>query len=525
MKFVFRNNTIERFFSKEYAFSGYDDISVVPADSESYVWWYQLPIKYEQDVLAEEVRGFAQKLGFVLSQVDSKKQFIALTMDIMYSVQFADDDYQLTQAVDNYNAALYEAERSHSNVKVIDIREFTRQFPTNELIDWKFYFISQMGMNPKLNKQFKAWFERKLESIALNRKKCLVLDLDNTLWGGVLGEDGIEGIKIGGDYPGKAFLYWQEALRQLSKSGGILTVCSKNNEVDVLEAWDKNPFIILKKDAFSAYRINWTDKASNIKELAEELNIGLDSFVFVDDNPTERELVKLVLPMVAVPDFPEQPYMFPEFFKQLVYDYFKVYSVTDEDRKKTEQYKANAARAHAQASFSDFDKFLESLDIQISIEAANEFNIQRIAQMTQKTNQFNLTTHRYTDANVRGFVDAGWKVWCISVADKFGDNGVTGAIMVTPSGEIDTFLLSCRILGKGIEIAFAKKVMSMLAASGIEALTATYLPTAKNAQVKDFYEKCGFTCMAESEDGSKDYSIDLKTADLSIKELYHITVK
>ena len=523
MKYVFRNNTVERFFSKDYAFSGYDDISVIPADSESYVWCYQVPIKYEQEVLAEEVRGYAQKLGFVLSQIDSKKQFIALTMDILYSVTFTDDDYQLTQAVDGYNAVLYEAERAHSNVKVIDIREFTRKFPANELIDWKFYFISQMGMNPKLNKQFKAWFDRKLESIALKRKKCLVLDLDNTLWGGVLGEDGIEGIKIGGDYPGKAFLYWQEALQQLAKSGVILTVCSKNNEADVLEAWEKNPFIILKKDTFSAYRINWTDKATNIKELAEELNIGLDSFVFVDDNPTERELVKQVLPMVAVPEFPEQPYMFPEFFKQLVHDYFKVYSVTDEDRKKTEQYKANAARAHAQASFADFDKFLESLDIQITIEAANEFNIQRIAQMTQKTNQFNLTTKRYTDDDVRGFVEAGWKIWCISVADKFGDNGITGCVMVKGQ-DIDTFLLSCRILGKGIEIAFAKKVMSMLSASGVEELTAKYLPTAKNAQVKDFYEKCGFTCVAEKEDGNKDYTIDLKTADLNIKELYHITV-
>lgn len=524
MKFIFRNNTIERFFSKDYTFSGYDDISVVPTDIEGYIWWYQVPIKYEQNVSAEEIRGYAQKLGFVLNQIDPKKQFVALTMDIFYNVAFTDDDYQLTQAVDDYNTALYEAERAHSNVKVIDIREFTRQFPANELIDWKFYFISQMGMNPKLNKQFKAWFDRKLESIALKRKKCLVLDLDNTLWGGVLGEDGIEGIKIGGDYPGKAFLYWQEALLQLAKSGIILTICSKNNEADVLEVWEKNPFIILKKDTFSAYRINWTDKATNIKDLAEELNIGLDSLVFVDDNPTERELVRQVLPMVAVPDFPEQPYKFPEFFKQLVDDYFKVYSVTDEDRKKTEQYKANAARAHAQASFADFDKFLESLDIQITIEAANEFNIPRIAQMTQKTNQFNLTTKRYTDADVRDFVASGWKIWCISVADKFGDNGITGCVMVNGQ-EIDTFLLSCRILGKGIEIAFAKRVMSLLLECAVESLTAKYQPTAKNTQVKDFYEKCGFSCVSENEDGSKDYSVDLNSADLTIKELYHFTIK
>ena len=151
IKYVFRNNTIERFFPKEYAFSGYDDISVVPQDAEGYVWWYQVSIKFEQDVLAEEIRGYAKKLGFVLQQIDSKKQFVALTMDILYSVPFADDDYRLTDAVDDYNAALYEAERTHGNVKVIDIREFTRQYPAGDLMDWKFYFISQMGMNPKLN--------------------------------------------------------------------------------------------------------------------------------------------------------------------------------------------------------------------------------------------------------------------------------------------------------------------------------------------------------------------------------------
>ena len=524
MKYVFRNNTIERFFTKEYAFSGYDDISVVPQDMEAYVWWYQVPIKYERNVLTEEISGYVQKLGFVLEQIDSARTVVALTMDILYDVPFTEEDYSVEQAVNAYNAYLYEVEQQHSNLKVIDIREFTRQYATSELIDWKFYFISQMGMNPKLSKSFKAWWERKMDSIALKRKKCLVLDLDNTLWGGVLGEEGIEGIQIGGDYPGKAFLYWQEALLQLSKSGVILAVCSKNNEQDVLDVWEKNPFIVLNKESFSAYRINWQDKATNIKELAAELNIGLDSLVFVDDNPTEREWVRSMLPMVSVPEFPEHPYMLPVFFQQLVEDYFKVYSITDEDRKKTEQYKANANRQQALKNFSDFDKFLESLDIQITIESANEFNIQRIAQMTQKTNQFNLTTHRYTDTDIRGFVEGGWKVWCISVADKFGDNGITGCVMVN-GNEIDTFLLSCRILGKGIEMAFANQVLSMLAEEGYDSLRARYVPTAKNSQVKDFYDKCGFTCTVEKEDGSKEYAINLASADMSIKAYYHITIK
>lgn len=524
-KFVFRNNTVERFFNKEYVFSGYDDISTVPSDVEGYVWWYQVPVKYEQGVLATEVEGYIQKLNFVLQLIDQKKMFVVFTIDILYAVPFTDDDYKLQNAVASYNKALFAIEAEHSNVKVIDITEFTGNYTKSELFDWKFYFISQMGMNPKLHKEFKAWYAKKLNSIALKRKKCLVLDLDNTLWGGVLGEEGIEGIKIGGDYPGKAFLYWQEALLNLSKNGVILTVCSKNNEIDVLEAWEKNPFIRLKKEQFAAYRINWVDKATNIKALAEELNIGLDSFVFIDDNPTERELIKQMLPMVAVPDFPDQPYELPIFFRQIVEDYFKVYSVTDEDKKKTAQYKANAQRAQAQSAFTDFGAFLESLNIQITVEVANEFNLQRIAQMTQKTNQFNLTTHRYTDADVREFIENGWKVWCISVADKFGDNGITGVIMVKPDGEIDTFLLSCRILGKGIEIAFVKKIFTLLAEDGFTELKAQYLPTTKNVQVKAFWEKVGFFCTAETTEGEKAYVLKLKDADTKIKEYYHIIVK
>lgn len=521
--FVFRNNTIERFFPKDYTFSGYDDISAVPTDVKGYVWFYQAPIGYSTETSVEEIKGYQQKFDFVLSQIDVNRSVIALTMEDFYGLPFTDDDFSVRTAIEEYNASLFNAAKKHANLKVIDYSEFTRRYPVAYLLDWKYFFISQMGINPKLTKDFQSWWQCKIDSIVLKRKKCIVLDLDNTLWGGVLGEEGISGIKIGGDYPGKAFAFFQKSLLQLSKSGVILTVCSKNNEADVLEAWDKNPFMVLKKEHFAAYRINWTDKATNIKELAEEINLGLDSFVFVDDNPTERELIKQMLPMVSVPEFPAQPYELPMFFKQLVEDYFKVYSVTEEDKKKTEQYKANAARAQAQHSFADFEAFLESLNIQITIEAANEFNTPRIAQMTQKTNQFNLTTKRYTDADVKGFLAQGWKIWCISVADRFGDNGITGCIMVN-GNEIDTFLLSCRILGKGIENAFIKKVLTLLKESGMVLIKATYLPTAKNAQVKDFYEKCGFICTEEIE-GMKQYTIDISDADLQIESYYHIILK
>ena len=237
--FVFRNNTVERFFPKDYAFSGYDDISVVPADANGYVWFYQAPVGYNREASVEEIQGYQQKFNFVLAQIDSNKTVIALTMEDIYAVPFTEDDYAVRGAIEQYNAALFEAEKVNTNLKVIDYSEFTRNYPVADLFDWKFYFISQMGINPKLTKDFQSWWNRKLESIALKRKKCIVLDLDNTLWGGVLGEDGISGIKIGGDYPGKAFAFFQKSLLQLSKAGVILTICSKNNEHDVLEVWEK----------------------------------------------------------------------------------------------------------------------------------------------------------------------------------------------------------------------------------------------------------------------------------------------
>lgn len=521
--FVFRNNTIERFFPADYSFSGYDDVSLVPDEAEGYVWFYQLPVKYDAQQLCDEVQGYAQKLEWVLSRAGQVKPFLILTMAGGYSVPFT-AGHDIRSAIAGYNAALLLLEQAHANVKVLDISEFTRNYPEAELVDWKYWFLSQMGLNPRLSVPFQEWFDKKLDEVALKRKKCLVLDLDNTLWGGVLGEDGMDGIKLSGDYPGKAFHYFQEGLLALSRSGVILAVCSKNNETDVLEAWEKNPFMVLRKEHFATWRINWTDKATNIREMAEELNLGLDSFVFVDDNPSERELIRQTLPMVEVPEFPSRPYELPVFFKELVDKYFRVYAITGEDRLKTGQYKANARRAQARKEYSDLQSFIASLDIRITVEAANDFNIPRIAQMTQKTNQFNLTTRRYTDTDVRERVLSGWKVWCIGVEDKFGDNGITGCVMVD-GDTVDTFLLSCRILGKGIETAFLKQILRLLKADGVKSVKASYLPTAKNAQVRDFYDRCGFSCVNEEPDGNKSYVLDLDKAGLDIEPYYQFILK
>jgi FkbH-like protein len=526
--YIYRNNTIENLFgNKDVEYSGYDDVSYIPKEAECYIWFYQVPFKFDTNTLQEEVSTYLDKFQLVYSQIPKDKNVIVFTLYNLFDLQYTNDDFTLQEEINSFNRELKKIAKESTNIKVLEIEDFLIRYNREEWIDWKYYFISQMSINPKLALSFKKWFKRKEEEIALKRKKCLVLDLDNTLWGGVLGEDGIDGIKIGGDYPGKAFLYFQEALVELSKRGIILTICSKNNEEDVLEAWEKNPFIVLKQKYISAYRINWNNKADNIKELSEELNIGLDSFVFVDDNPTERELIRQMLPMVEVPEFPEQPYELPEFFRQLVDKYFRIYSITEEDKKKTEQYQANAKRSNEKKKFTDIGEYIKSLDIKIEIQKANEFNIPRIAQMSQKTNQFNLTTKRYTDADIKSFLEQGYDIYCISVSDKFGDNGITGEIIIREEGklaEIDTLLLSCRILGKGIEEAFIKRILAILKDKGIEEVKAKYIPTIKNSQVKDFYEKVGFE-KEQEEDGIKNYIISLKDKEFDIKPYYKIELQ
>ena len=376
-------------------------------------------------------------------------------------------------------------------------------------------------------KDFQCWWRKKEDELALKRKKCLVLDLDNTLWGGILGEDGVAGIKIGGEYPGKAFEWWQQALKRLKDSGVMLAVCSKNNEADVLEAWERNPFMVLRKDDFVAWRINWQDKATNVRELASELNIGLDSMVFVDDNPAERELIRQMLPMVAVPEFPEKPYQLMSFFETLTREYFRVYAINREDKTKTEQYKANALRTAEQAKFADFDDYLRSLEIKIDVMPLDDFNRPRLAQMTQKTNQFNLTTHRYSEDDIQHMANDRCLVYALSVSDRFGDNGITGEIILRPKGNdtmiIDTLLLSCRILGKGIEFAFLDTILNLTASKGVKTVEASYIKSAKNAQVADFYDRAGFT-MTHATETEKHYRLELRQ-NRAIKDYYSITIK
>lgn len=527
--FVFRNQTIEAFLGyTDMVYSGYADISHVPHDVDRYVWFYQVPVNSDTAQLAQEVDSYRDQLDIVLGQADHSKPFIIFSLVNLFPLRLTGDDTVVDDAIKGFNDYAVQLAHERANVKWVDFGEFTANYDADTLVNWKYYLMSQTLLNPKLAHDFTVWWQRIVNQLALRRKKCLVLDLDNTLWGGILGEDGIDGIQLGGDYPGKAYSLWQHALLQLSRKGAILALCSKNNDTDVDELWQHNDNMILKREHFSAMRINWQDKATNLRELADELNIGLDSMVFIDDSPAERELVKQLLPMVVVPDFPSKPYQLMPFFKDLVDRYFRVYTVTSEDVAKTEQYRANAQRRAEQSRFADLESYLYSLDMQLDIIPADEHNLPRIAQMTQKTNQFNLTTKRYGEAELHQLLDKGWKVYCVRVSDRFGDSGITGAIIMQPVDDvtlnIDSLLLSCRILGKGIEDAFVKTMFNLMRLDGYRRLTADYLPTARNGQTADFYDRVGMPLDGDvAADGSKHYAMALDGV-FEISNCYNIRV-
>lgn len=512
--FIFRNNTVERFFSfLDAEFGGYDELSAEQGNYDRYLWFYQAPMILDSFKTQDIIEDYIDKFNFTLSQLSADKQIIAFTISDSFMFKCCNSDFSLKRAVYSYNLNLFDKSAELQNLKVLDIDDFFKRYDISNQIDWKYYYLSQMIYNPKIADAFEQWFVRKLRAIESKRKKCLVLDLDNTLWGGILGEDGIGGIKLGGAYPGNAFSDFQQNLLQASNNGVILTVCSKNNEEDVFEAWEKHADMILRKGNFSTWKINWRDKATNIFELSKDLNIGLDSMVVIDDSPAERELVKVQLPDVEVPDFPKQPYLLRDFYTTIYEDYFQIYTLTKEDKVKTSQYKASFERKSYQTNFRNLDEYIRCLDIKLEIRQATEIDLARVSQMTQKTNQFNLTTKRYTEDQIASFIEGGDLIYCLLVKDKFGDSGMTGLAIIkvneeNKTAEIDSCLLSCRILGRQIENTFLAVVLKNVQQKGISRIFAKYIETLKNKQTEDFYSNNGFVLTLQQK-GEKYYSYDL----------------
>jgi FkbH-like protein len=410
-----------------------------------------------------------------------------------------------THRVDDYNRQL---------------RTFvTRKSPRCALVDWErivmltgaeaafdrrlAYTASAPFRHPFLNLYAREIY--RLESALSGRtKKCLVLDCDNTLWGGIVGEVGVEGIDLDpNEYPGKAYYDFQRAVLRLADQGIMIALCSKNNPEDVERVLDGHPHCLIKRSHLVASRVNWRDKEANLRELIEDLNIGLDAVVFIDDSPMECARVRAFLKEVTVRQVPERLYDLPVLLDQE--GLFDKVGVTKEDLSRTAMYQKEEQRREAAKSFSTAEEFLASLEIRASIRAAKDHELSRVAQLTQKTNQFNLTTRKYSEAEIRDLAGRDdCAVYALSARDRFGDLGLTGVLIAKhtdATAVIDTLLMSCRVLGRRLELQFVTECLRQLTERWrVDRWEAEYVRTEKNRQVVNFWDQFGFEPVATEPD-------------------------
>jgi FkbH-like protein len=405
------------------------------------------------------------------------------------------------QLVQTFNRALTAAVSQVRGAFVWDFDGFVRTKGLDNLLDPKQWYVAR---NPYRQSEYPAIgsdLYRHVRSALGRVAKCIVLDLDNTLWGGIVGEDGFDGIKLGHTYPGNCYRDFQKELLKLYDRGILLAINSKNNEDDALRIIDEHPDMVLRRHHFAARRINWNDKASNLRAIAKELNIGVDSLIFVDDNPVECELIRQQCPECDVVLLPDKPYLLPA--GPSSWGRVENIRLTAEDRQRGEMYRAQNARREHEAQYTNLDDFLRTLGMAVNIDEATAFSTPRIAQLTQKTNQLNMTTRRYSESQITAFANnPNATVLSVSASDRFGDHGIVGVMILEYQREacrIDTFLLSCRVIGRGVEQTMVACAADLARARGLAVLEGEFIPTAKNQPAAGIYERTGFSRVSDSE--------------------------
>ena len=397
---------------------------------------------------------------------------------------------------------------------LMDWERFVRLLGANESMDYRFWYMSKAPFKKAFLDIYALELVKIARALKGKSKKCLILDCDNTLWGGVIGEDGLQGIKLDRySYPGNIFYDFQKSILRLHERGVLIALCSKNNEQDVWDVLDGHPDCLLKRKHLAAWRVNWSDKATNISSLGVELNLGIDSFVFVDDNPVECGLIQDMLPDVTILQVPDKLYTYPQLLTRD--GLFDTITLSIEDRQRSQMYRDEANRKHEQAKFETLDQYLASLSLSIAVHHVKDNEVSRVAQLTQKTNQFNLTTRRYHEAKIAALSsDPDWAILSLLVRDKFGESGLTGVLIARREGEtgiIDSFLMSCRILGRNIEKAFVLEAFAKMKRSwGVKVWRAEFIPTLKNQQVAEFWPSVGFRIL-DSRDGHTFYELPSAT--------------
>lgn len=401
---------------------------------------------------------------------------------------------------DIWNDSLSALRLSLRNVKVLELRQQILDAGRSQFYSMKLWYLGGIRYSAAGQKALFERIERTRSAHLGLRRKCLVLDADNTLWGGVIGEDGPEGITLAPSGEGARYYDFQRAVAQIASTGILCAIVSKNNPDDLRQGLS-HPHMLLREDFFVSVRASWNSKADEIAALARQLNLGLDSFVFIDDSPSERELIKNMLPDVAVPGFPADTAELPLFAYELYDRFFRTHEFTADDAARNALYKTEALRAQEHSAAPDLEQFLRGLNMRVTASAVGETDLPRFVQLCQKTNQFNLTTKRYSEADAaRMLSDGSFSLYIFSAEDRFGSCGHIGAAVLVKENDlirIDTFLLSCRAMGRNIEYGILGWLIGECVKRGVSRVRGDFVRSAKNAAAEDFLSRAGFTACGD----------------------------
>ena len=484
--------------------------------------------QYKAEVLGDEKieslkNKIKEELNFLFGNLKKTRMVIFNKFNVSAFTCGSIVNFKLQDICDELNDFL----SSHlpDNFQLIDLDKIFLKNGVNDCVDYRYFSSSKSLYNVNFYKNYVELVTPIIRSVIGATKKVLILDCDNTLWKGILGEDGIDGLKLGGEHGvGLVFSEIQSLAKSLAQNGVLVAIASKNNQDDVIEVFNNHQEMILQEEDLVGKRVNWQDKASNIRSLLKELNVGVDSAVFVDDSAFEIDLVAENISEVLCLQVPNSLYDYPFMFRQLMAMFYDPVQ-SSEDLKRHEMYRQEQKRTEEYSQYSNMEDYLESLCLAVTIKVDDAGNVPRFAQMTQRTNQFNLTTKRYTTAEINQFVEnPDFVVFSLSLNDKFGDYGITALAIVElekeqKSAKIDTFLMSCRIIGREVESVFFSEIVSVLKNKGIESVFAKYMASKKNMQVEMFYENSGMELLNADEE-IREYR--MKMSSFKPKKLEHI---
>jgi len=446
------------------------------------------------------IKKIKSEINIVFNNLKNVPLVIINEFSTVIFEQFSLSKNRADQITKDLNA--YLIDKVGTNTRIINTNKIISKLSIDDSIDLRYFYSSKSLYSINFYKKYFQFIKPFFLAATGRIKKALVLDCDNTLWNGILGEDGIENIKI--------YKEIQYLILDLSKQGVVICLCSKNNAKDIDDVLKNHPDMILKEKDITIKKVNWNDKVSNLKAIAVDLNIGTDSLVFIDDSSFEINLIKKELPEVAVFQVPNKEYEYGMMMRELCNLFYNP-SKTREDIQKTKIYKEQLQRIKSKKSHENIEDYLKSLGMVLTMHIDDKMQVQRISQMTQKTNQFNLTTKRYTENDIAIMIDNKfYTVISISVSDNYGNNGITGlAILDNVKSEIDSLLLSCRILGRNIEYKFMDIIFDVAKKNKLIELNSSFIKSNKNHQVTDFYERVGFKKINETIIGSK-YNLQIQ---------------